>query len=144
MLGHLGAILGLCLGPMLGHLGAILGLCWAILGHLGPSWGSSWAILGLCWGYVVARGAPWKLSSRFLSKSTKHRTLRGVSGSAAGAVLLVPSGTAITGRGRCRSTGPAGPIGAAPPCRRPTPELFPYNSVPTEGPVIYGVFCLRC
>ena len=27
---------------MLGHLGAILGLCWAVLGHLG-------AMLGLCW-----------------------------------------------------------------------------------------------
>ena len=85
-------------GPMLGHLGPILGLCWAILGlcgailgpsgaYVGPSWGPSWLILWLCWG----TGYPdfFFRFMLFLSKSKKHRKLRGFSGaehrSAAGA-----------------------------------------------------------
>ena len=63
---------------MLGHLGAILGLCWAILGHPGAILGLCWAILGRSWGHLGAK-------CRFLSKSTKHRKLRYITWSAAGA-----------------------------------------------------------
>ena len=95
MLGHLGATFG-HVGSILCHLGTMLGLSWAILGlilgHLG-------AMLGLCW----VKGYPPEVVMLFFSTSRKHRKLRGVGGSAAGAVLRVPNSTA-------RSTGPAGPI----------------------------------
>ena len=132
MLGHLGAMLS-HLGVMLGDLGAMLGLCWAILGlcwailgpswgHLGPSWshvgpmlGHLGAHLGPSWGYVVARGYPpifFDLCC-FFSTSRKHRKLRGFSvsdhRSAVGAGSRIAKATAF-GRGRCRSTAPAGPI----------------------------------
>ena len=47
---------------MLGHLGAILGLCWAVLGHLGAMLGLCWAILGPSWAYVgpmLAQACPY-------------------------------------------------------------------------------------
>ena len=118
MLGDLGAMLGLCW--------AILGLCWAILGlswaYVGPSWGHVGPklghlgahlgpILGLCW----SKGPPIFFSRfmLFLSKSKKHRKLRGFSGaehrSAVGGGSRIAKATAF-GRGLCRSTGPAGPI----------------------------------
>ena len=131
-LGDRGATLGLCwaswghLGPMLGHLGAILGLClailgpswayvWPMLGHLGPSWshrgpmlGHLGAHLGPFWGYLGAGGTPRKVYVRFMlifSKSKKHCKLRRFLGTEHGR-RQAP----LTGRGRCPSTGPAGPI----------------------------------
>ena len=60
MLGHLGAMLGLCwatLGPSWAYVGPMLGLCWAIrLGDRGAKLGLCWAILGPCWAYV---GRSW-------------------------------------------------------------------------------------
>ena len=47
---------------MLGHLGAILGLCWAVLGQLGARLGLCWAILGPSWAYVgpmLAQACPY-------------------------------------------------------------------------------------
>ena len=57
MLGHLGAILGLC-WAVLGHLAAMLGLCWAILG---PSWAYVGPMLGQLGGYV---GHSWRIGGR--------------------------------------------------------------------------------
>ena len=34
-------------------------------------------------------------------------------------------------------------VNARRPCRRPTPASPRIDSPPTEGPVIYGVFCLQ-
>ena len=73
-------MLGLCsaiLGPCWAHVGPSWGIlepCWA---SVGPSRGSSWPVLALCWG----KGAPPQFSffrfMLFLSKSQKHRKLRG-------------------------------------------------------------------
>ena len=109
MLGHVGPSWG-HLGPSWGHLGP----SWS---HVGPMLGQLGAQLGPSWGYVGARGVPPQdFFSRFMlffSKSKKHRKLRGFSvtehRSAAGAGSRIAKATAF-GRGRCRSTGPAGPI----------------------------------
>ena len=66
------------LGAMLGLCWAILGPCWAHVGHPGAILGLCWAILGRSWGHLGAK-------CRFLSKSTKHRKLRYITWSAAGA-----------------------------------------------------------
>ena len=68
----------------LGPCWAILAPCWAYVGpswdHVGPRLGHLRAHLGPFWGYVGARGVPPNFFSQFmlfLSKSQKHRKLRG-------------------------------------------------------------------
>ena len=94
---------------MLGHLGAYVWPCWVYLvpswDHVGPKLGHLGSYLGPSWSYVGAmlgQGVPPEVVMLFFSTSRKHRKLRGVGGSAAGAVLRVPNSTA-------RSTGACWP-----------------------------------
>ena len=90
----------------------MLGLCWG-----GPSWSHVGPKLGHLGAMLGARGCPSNfLFFRFMlffSKSQKHRKLLGFSvaehRSAVGAGSRIAKATAF-GRGRCPSTGPAGPI----------------------------------
>ena len=74
MLGHLGPMLAWgYLGPMLGHRGAMLGLSWATLG----------LILGHLGAMLEQGGTPQNFFFRFiffLSRSKKHRKIRGGTG----------------------------------------------------------------
>ena len=148
MLGHLGAMLSYLgvmlgdLGAMLGHLGPMLGHLGAILGHLGAMLGLCWAILGLILGHLGARlgqgGTPpssFFPFMLFLSKSKKHRKLRGFSGA--------DHWSAVGARSRIAKASGLRP-GALPIDRACWPDLSAYARQPARGPTMLAHLVAIC
>ena len=123
MLGDLGAMLG-HLGPMLGHLGASWSHVGPMLGHLGAHLGPSW---GLGWGKGVPPQVFFSRFMLFLSKSKKHRKLRGFSG--------VDHWSAVGARSRIAKASGLRP-GALPIDRACWPDLSAYARQPARGPTM--------
>ena len=131
---------------ILGPCWAILGLCWAILGpswailepcwaYVGPSWGSSWAILGLGWGKGVPPQVLFSRFMLFLSKSKKHRKLRGFSGA--------DHWSAVGARSRIAKASGLRP-GALPIDRACWPDLSAYARQPARGPTMLAHLVAIC